>query len=62
MIIDKPIDYNKMRKNAYMPVEDQIDEIVKCFQHLQDNGIDIGTDIQPIIDHRNNIKSKFPKI
>jgi hypothetical protein len=54
--------HDQARKPNYMPIEDQIDEIVKCLDHLQHNGIDIGTDIQHIIDHRKRVKSEFPKI
>lgn len=60
MIVNKTIDYKARRRKAYMPLEDQIDAIVKCLKHLQSNGIDIGSDIQPIIQHRDEVKSKFP--
>ena len=53
--------YDQAREKEYMPIEDQIDEIVKCLKHLGENGIDIGVDIQSIIAHRDSIKDKHKK-
>jgi hypothetical protein len=53
--------YDEARRKEYMPLEDQIDEIVKCLKHLSANGIDIGSDVQAVISHRDSIKSKHQK-
>jgi len=59
--VHKKVSHARARKTAYLPIEDQLDAVIKCLAHLGNNGIDIGADIQPIIDHHNNVKTKFPK-
>lgn len=62
MIVRPKLDHAKFRRKNYMPIEDQIDAIVKCIEHLAKQGIDVGADIAPIIEHRQAVKNKFPKL
>jgi hypothetical protein len=59
--VHKEIPYAEARKAAYMPIEDQLEAVINCLEYLGNNGIDIGLDIQEIIDHRKTIKDKFVK-
>lgn len=44
-----------------MPVGDQLDAIVKTFAHLSSQGIDIGEEGRKLIEHSQEVKSKFKK-
>lgn len=61
MIVDKPINREKAMKKLDFTIDEKVDAIVKCIKHMQSNGVDVGPDIQAIIEHRDTVKRKNPK-
>jgi hypothetical protein len=53
-------DYQKQRRKAYPPIEEQMDSIWKIFGHLRDAGVDLGPEAA-MVDRVFHVKQSFPK-
>ena len=53
--------YRKRRRDAYPPVCDQLDAMVKLGQALRDQGIALPADVNAWIDACQEVKRKHPK-
>ncbi|WAK44632.1 hypothetical protein vBAmePPT11V19_00006 [Alteromonas phage vB_AmeP_PT11-V19] len=61
MKIQKKIDAGKLREQEYLPAGDQFDAIIKTFDHLKSQGIDIGTEGENLVESSKKVKQKYPK-
>ncbi|MFC6441034.1 hypothetical protein [Bowmanella sp. JS7-9] len=61
MKIHKNIDPRKLRERAYKSTGDQLDLIIKTFDHLRKQGIDVGPAAIELIDHAADVKGKYKK-
>ena len=55
------IGHEAPRKEAYMPVGDQLDAIIKTFAHLESQGIDLGDAGRELVRHATEVKQHFRK-
>jgi hypothetical protein len=52
--------YREKRVEAYIPLGDQLDMIIKTFKKLSLDGIDIGADGSALIAMSESVKNQFP--
>jgi hypothetical protein len=61
MNITPKIDYKRVRKRGYPPIEEQLDAIIKALKHIRDSGLDIGSDGTQLVEHVAKVKRQTPK-
>ena len=55
------LSYIGKRRELYPDQDEQLDALWKMVKHLKDNGTDIGTDAQAILDTISTAKLQYPK-
>lgn len=61
MKIQHDEDYRKLRREAYPPMGEQLDAVVKLAQAMREQGVELPPETEAWINRCLAVKSKFPK-
>jgi hypothetical protein len=59
--VNKNIGHAQARVKEYPSVGEQLDKIVKTFDYLHQQGVDIGPDGRQLVEDCQSVKNKFKK-